>query len=1447
MRVDMSNVNTGKLLFKLMIPILAAAFMNVQMLLAKSPEFAGGDGSKDAPWQVTNLDHLQMVGEYLDAHFIQMDDIDASGVENFLPIAMDSSFSGSYHGNDFVISNLTINRSEDSDINIGLFSELAPGAVLESITIENADVTGYRFVGILAGRNAGGVILNSYTSGVVSALVNNANTYAGGVTGFLLDGGIIENSGSSADVFSAFNYAGGLVGLARDPETIVSDSWASGSVSADRVAGGLVGQVQDQARVERSWASGDVLVTSWTVGGLVGTCDHGCEILESHAAGSVVIDAGSGNSRWAGGLAGLLQDNGDLGSRIVDSYSTASVTGATHSGGLIGRMRNGSPQLLTSFAAGAVTGDHISVGGFIGTYDVGPLADNYWDIESTGKTAPGAGTQEGVTGLTTVQMTGTNASDNMIGFDFDNIWILTENYPALYWEDVETEEPPLFAGGDGSEEDPWQVENLDHLMQVGSYLNDHFIQISDINAAAEENFMPIAFDSVFSGRYDGNGHTISNLTINRISETDANIGLFSVLGAESVVKNLTLEDADVTGFRFVGIVAGRITGGNVSNVQLSGNISATDGDANTYAGAVTGYLTDGGSILDAGSTANVYGAFSRAGGIVGVMAGEGTLMYNSWSSGDVTTDRSAGGLASIVMEGAKIERSWASGNIFVETWDVGGLVGHCHSGCEIHDSFASGSAIIGEQSTNSRWAGGIAGRLEDNSSIINSYSTASVKGATHTGGLIGRMRNASPVVTSSFSAGTVTGDHGTVGGFIGTFNDGVLTNNYWDVEATGKIEPGTGAQGTVTGLTTSQMTGANALNHMTGLDFENTWQLNISYPALFWEDVETVEPPLFAGGDGSEEDPWQVENLDQLLRVAEYLDDHFIQIADIDAGSDDNFTPIGLDSAFSGSFDGNDFVISNLTINRMDSTVNIGMFSELAKGGALKNITIENASVTGYRFVGILAGRNMGGEIANCHTSGEVTGWSEPTINTYTGGITGYMAEGGSIRHSGSSANVISGFRFAGGLAGMIEGDGTFISDSWATGDVTADRESGGLVGQIQDKAIVERSWSSGNIFVYTWGVGGITGYCLDGCQIIESYATGSVTIDANSSNIRWAGGLTGRFEDQGNLGSRIVDSYSTASITAHDVAHTGGLIGRMRNGFPEVIRSYSAGLVDGEGGFIGTFNDGSITHSYWDMEATGKMEPGSGAQSNVTGLSTEQMSGTNAIDNMGGFDFANIWVVTEGYPALHWEDVEPIELPETVELIRPENESTGVTVPVTFEWQEAEDVDSYNVRFHVVRSDPFSGEKTLEFFMDTTGIASTELVLDEEAGFEPLTTYSWSVQSVRGAISSAWSEAWEFETADVTSSENLSDIPKSFELRQNYPNPFNPVTQIQYALPEAIEVTLEVYDVLGRRLSVLVNEQQQAGWHEISFDASRYSSGIYIYRISAGDFRQTRQMMLIK
>ncbi len=91
-------------------------------------------------------------------------------------------------------------------------------------------------------------------------------------------------------------------------------------------------------------------------------------------------------------------------------------------------------------------------------------------------------------------------------------------------------------------------------------------------------------------------------------------------------------------------------------------------------------------------------------------------------------------------------------------------------------------------------------------------------------------------------------------------------------------------------------------------------------------------------------------------------------------------------------------------------------------------------------------------------------------------------------------------------------------------------------------------------------------------------------------------------------------------------------------------------------------------------------------------------------------------------------------------------------------------------------------------------------------------------------------------------------DAPLTFELRENYPNPFNPSTNIRYQIAEPSTVTLEVYNVMGQRVRTLVNNQeQQAGQYHIEFNADNLASGMYIYRIEAGDFRQTRQMMLIK
>ena len=88
---------------------------------------------------------------------------------------------------------------------------------------------------------------------------------------------------------------------------------------------------------------------------------------------------------------------------------------------------------------------------------------------------------------------------------------------------------------------------------------------------------------------------------------------------------------------------------------------------------------------------------------------------------------------------------------------------------------------------------------------------------------------------------------------------------------------------------------------------------------------------------------------------------------------------------------------------------------------------------------------------------------------------------------------------------------------------------------------------------------------------------------------------------------------------------------------------------------------------------------------------------------------------------------------------------------------------------------------------------------------------------------------------------------PKEFKLEQNFPNPFNPTTTIQYQLPFDARVTLKVYDILGSEVATLVNEEQQAGYREVQFNGISYASGMYVYRLQAGDYVSIKKMLMIK
>lgn len=89
--------------------------------------------------------------------------------------------------------------------------------------------------------------------------------------------------------------------------------------------------------------------------------------------------------------------------------------------------------------------------------------------------------------------------------------------------------------------------------------------------------------------------------------------------------------------------------------------------------------------------------------------------------------------------------------------------------------------------------------------------------------------------------------------------------------------------------------------------------------------------------------------------------------------------------------------------------------------------------------------------------------------------------------------------------------------------------------------------------------------------------------------------------------------------------------------------------------------------------------------------------------------------------------------------------------------------------------------------------------------------------------------------------------IPEKYELFQNYPNPFNPETIIKFALPENSKVRISIYNILGERVTVIVNEIMEAGYHSVSFNANDLGSGMYLYRIESADFIEIKKMMLVK
>lgn len=141
-----------------------------------------------------------------------------------------------------------------------------------------------------------------------------------------------------------------------------------------------------------------------------------------------------------------------------------------------------------------------------------------------------------------------------------------------------------------------------------------------------------------------------------------------------------------------------------------------------------------------------------------------------------------------------------------------------------------------------------------------------------------------------------------------------------------------------------------------------------------------------------------------------------------------------------------------------------------------------------------------------------------------------------------------------------------------------------------------------------------------------------------------------------------------------------------------------------------------------------------------------------------------------------------------------------------------------------------------------SVGNVTTHIIIS----LTPNTTYYFRVCASNSSSTSPYSNTITV-TTNVTGVDDLLNLPTRFDLSQNYPNPFNPITTIKYQIPEETFVGIKVYNLLGSEVTTLVNEMRTVGTYEVKFNASQLTSGIYIYKIQAGQFSQMKKMVLVK
>ena len=904
------------------------------------------------------------------------------------------------------------------------------------------------------------------------------------------------------------------------------------------------------------------------IGALAGFCygnDNDDYIYHCYSTGII-----SGDSN-IGGLTGVAPD-----CNIRECYSNCTVTSEHNGGGLAG----GSGNITQCYSTGQVIIDNYLNNGLVGNYYHGGrglyVFDCFWDVETSG-IADSTYEDNSLVGKTTAEMQDFSTFEKVGWVQADyktgrSGWYMPDNsYPQLIWQHPDAVVIPDVRGMTASEAQArLEAEGIiiGNIINVGSWQVPAGM-VAGISASPGRYFDPTQYtiDIYVSAGSNGDGSESNPY------EIACQADLFAINNAPDACFIMTV-DVYMDTIEYEGaIISAGLSGKFDGKNHEIFNLTSKGGLFSGIDGAVSNL-----GIIDA--------LVISTGDSIAILAGSNYgIISNCYTSGFIKGGSRIGGL--VGLNDGSVINCYSSGSVSGDYY-VGGLVGD-NDRDSLINCYSSGSV------TGDGLVGGLVG--VNRGSLVNCYSSGSVTGDGLVGGLVGRDWDGS--VSNCYSSGEVTGSGDNVGGLVGDNDGSVVSNCFWDVVTSGiaDTEDGAGDTDGMIGKTTAEMQDINTFIN-DGWDFVNEtangtseiWQMPESggYPiqSSFNDYV-----PVLLDGEGSRSYPYLISNAIELGAVYHYDSSAYYKLtADIELSGIQWSTAII--PLFDGHFDGDGYIINNLTISGFEY---LGVFGKIAGSAKIVNVGLENISITGSgSYVGGLVGDNYRGNVSNCYSSGDVTGYSG------VGGLVGDNYRGN-------------------------------VSNCYSSGNVTGDDSVGGLVGRDWE-GIVSNCYSSGDVSG-DYSVGGLVGYNYRG-SVSNCYSSGTVT------GGYFVGGLVGY-----NSYGSVSNCYSSGTVTGED-DYIGGLVGRNSDG--SVSNCYSSCAVTGGyfvGGLVGdNFYGSVVSNCFWDVVTSGIADTEDGADDTdgMIGKTTAEMQDINTFINVG-WDFVNetangtseIWQMPEsgGYP----------------------------------------------------------------------------------------------------------------------------------------------------------------------------------------------------------------------